>query len=318
MLTDTAEISVKGKFLTVPAICVDNITVIVVGKWIKTAIIKDETWQEGVVVGDPENILKVLNDRKPKTDIFTFSQKLPDTEPKYNYPYDWDNVAAISITTYENWWKKRLSKWTRKNVRRAVKRGVVIKKAEFNKKLINGIVEINNETPFRTGRPFWHYGKSFDQVKKDYSDFQSKSEIYGAYFNDELIGILKLVYMGKIVSILQILCKNTHYDKRPANALIAKAVEVAANRKASYLIYGKYIYDENENSSLTEFKRRNGFEKFLTPTYYVPLSVKGKIIMFLDLHLGIKRLIPKPILYFLLKQREKIYKRRIALSEKTG
>ena len=70
-------------------------------------------------------------------------------------------------------------------------------------------------------------------------------------------------------NIVQILSMIKHYDKRPANALIAKAVEICAQKEVSHMIYYNYIYNDPK-SSLTEFKRRNGFEKVLLPRYYVP------------------------------------------------
>ena len=61
-------------------------------------------------------------------------------------------------------------------------------------------------------------------------------------------------------------------DKRPANALIAKMVEVCEAKGISHLIYGLYNYGNKRNSSLLEFKIRNGFEEFLVPRYYIPLT----------------------------------------------
>ena len=69
-----------------------------------------------------------------------------------------------------------------------------------------------------------------------------------------------------------------HYDKRPANALIAKAVEICEQEGISHLMYCNYVYNDPK-SSLTEFKRRNGFEKVLLPRYYIPLTPKGKIAL---------------------------------------
>ena len=93
-----------------------------------------------------------------------------------------------------------------------------------------------------------------------------------------------------------------HYDKRPANALIAKAVEICAQKGISHLVYYSYIYNDPK-SSLTEFKRRNGFEKVLLPRYYIPLTAKGKIALNLGLHRGLVKTIPNPLLSHLLRFR---------------
>jgi hypothetical protein len=107
-----------------------------------------------------------------------------------------------------------------------------------------------------------------------------------------------------------------HYDKRPANALIAKAVEICEQKGISHLLYYNYIYNDPK-SSLTEFKRRNGFEQVLLPRYYIPLTPKGKIALSLELHRGLVQRIPKPLLMQLLKMRSLWYARNSKAIEGT-
>src|SRR5262249_29878333 len=126
---------------------------------------------------------------------------------------------------------------------------------------------------------------------------------------NELVGFIKMVYMGEIAGILQLLCKKRHYDKRPANALLARAVELCHKKGLKYLIYGQYIYGNKSDSSLTEFKRRNGFEQILIPRYYMPLTVKGKIAFQAGLHHGLKQLLPKSTLDFAIKLRSMWYEK---------
>jgi hypothetical protein len=289
------EISIGGKFRRVRAMSFDDLTIIILGGWIKTATVKDEMWLPGNVINDPESVIAKLRKERTGADIFSFTQKLPNIQPKYRYRKEWYNVAAIPISSYADWWENRLSQVTRKNVRRAARRGIIVRRVDFSDNLIEGIVKINNETPIRQGRRFWHYGKSFEAVKKDYSDFLDRSDILGAYYDDELVGFTRIVYMGETASILQLLCLNRYYDKRPANALIARAVELCAEKELTYLVYGQYIYDKVPGP-LTEFKRRNGFEQFLLPSYFIPLTIKGQIAMKCNVHLGMKRLLPKGLL----------------------
>jgi hypothetical protein len=101
-----------------------------------------------------------------------------------------------------------------------------------------------------------------------------------------------MIYMGEIAGILQLLCRDSHRDKRPANALVARAVEICHARGLKYLTYGQYVYGKREDSTLTEFKRRNGFEKFLLPRYYVPLTLTGKLALRSGLHKGLKHFVP--------------------------
>src|SRR5262249_61645658 len=133
----------------------------------------------------------------------------------------------------------------------------------------------------------------------------------GAYVNDELIGLIQLIYMGEVAAILELLTKSSHYDKRPANALIAKAVELCAADGLSYLTYGKYTYgNKGTDNPLTEFKRRNGFEEFRIPRYYVPLTSTGRLVLACRLHRGALGILPQTAIASLLNLRGKWYRVR--------
>ena len=149
---------------------VNGTSLLVSGRIIKVGSIKDEDWFESDALGDLEVLIKNINEHKAKIDIFSFSQKLPETKPKYDYYMEWDNVAAIPITTFDDWWEKKLPQVTRKNVRRAEETGRC-RVSEFNDEFVSGIVKIYNETPIRQGRKFWHFGKEFGTVKKENSTF---------------------------------------------------------------------------------------------------------------------------------------------------
>lgn len=206
--------------------------------------------------------------------------------------------------------EKRLESSVRRAFRKAAKSGVVVKRAEFDDAFVNGIAGINNETPFRQGKAFWHYQKSFDAVKYENSTYPARNIFIGAYYENQLIGFIRIIYTDKVASIIQLLSMVKHYDKRPANALIAKAVEICEQEGFSHLMYCNYIYND-PNSSLTEFKRRNGFEQVLVPRYFIPMTLKGRIVLRLGLHRGFVQRIPKPILLRLLKIRNSWYEQRI-------
>ena len=89
--------------------------------------------------------------------------------------------------------------------------------------------------------------------------------------------------MGKLASILNIVRDPNHFDKRPGNVLLAEVVKACVEKKVTYLIYGKYVYGNKTSSSLTEFKRRNGFEMVRFPRYYIPLNIKSRVIVKLRL-----------------------------------
>ncbi len=306
MEPNLVEIRVGGRELMVPSVRVGNRTVVSVGKWIKMATVQDELWLEDEGVVDPEAFIRQLNEQNLKADVFTFTQKVTRAQVRQFYRHDLDNVAAIPLTTYDAWWNG-LSQDPRKNVRRAAKRGVTVQAVDLDDHLINGIVGIYNETPMRQGKLFGHYGKSFETVKKEVSTFPGRSQFVAAYLGTELIGFIKVVHMGNISGILHIVAKVQHEDKRPANAMVAKAVELCCQRNAEFLLHGKYVYGNKVNSPLTEFKRRCGFQKFDVPRYYVPLTIKGWVFVTLGLQKGLLGLLPPSLIDFLVATRAKFF-----------
>ena len=303
----TQTISVKGKAVVVPALSVGNARVIVSGKWLRLAVIHDEEWLEQAMLPDPLALLESLKKGGLKADVFSFTQRIPDVHPRYTFPMEWDNAAVIPITTYQNWWEK-LPQVARRNVRIAAKKGIDIRLVPFGDEFVQGILSIYNEAPTRLGRRFWHFGKDFETLKRENGTYLERSDFIGAYFEGKLIGFTKLVYVDRIASIMQILSMIQHQDKRTTNALIAKAVEVCAAKGMSHLMYCKYVYDSNESSLLTDFKRRNGFERLEFPRYYVPLTRRGRLALVLRAHHGMKGLLPRPLLQAALQLRAKYYR----------
>ena len=311
-----SEIGVKGKPVSVRSAHVDGRIVLTTGGWLKVATVQDEDLVEGELLADPEAFIAHVKQSGLNADIFTFAQKLPDTAPRYEYRAEWDNLAVIPITTFTHWWETRVESSVRRAVRKAEKAGVVTSVAEFDDAFVRGIVNINNETPVRQGKPFWHFHKSFEAVKCENATYAERNVFLGASYQGELIGFIRLTRTDTVAHIIQLLTMTKHFDKRPANALIAKAVEVCEQKGISHLTYRNYIYNDPK-SSLTEFKRRNGFEKVMLPRYYVALTAKGKIATALGLHRGLARCIPQPLLTFLLRLRSSWYTRKAKAVEGT-
>lgn len=304
----SAAVSVKGKAASVPSLMVQNRKVVSEGKWLKIASVHDEVWLEGQPVEDPEAFVQVLKQGSLRADIFTFAQALPQSEPQYKFHFEWDNYAVAPTSDFKAWWEG-LPQESRKNVRRSERRGAATKAVEFSDALVHGIKEIYDETPVRQGRRFWHYGKDFETVKRDNSSYLERSQFIGVYHSDKLIGFLKMVFVGPTARIMQILSRNEHFDKRPTNALLAKAVEICSQRSISNLVYGQYIYDNKADSPVTEFKRRNGFQQVLLPRYYIPLSAVGRMALAAGLHRGLKSRLPAPVLSCALGIRNAVYER---------
>lgn len=307
MTVRSSRISVKGRWVNVPALDVDGHTIVVTGRWLKVAAVKDEEWEEGDVIVSPEQFFAHAQQLKDLgADMFTFSQKLSDPTPRLSLYHDWDSIAAIPVVSYSDWWTNRVPTRLRQDVKKAAKLGVVVRQAAFTEDLIRSIMNIYDETPVRQGRPFWHYKKTFDAVKLDNSSYLERSEFLGAFCGGELIGFIKVVFVDRVARIMQILSKDAHRDKRPMNALIAKAVELCEVRGCSHLVYGNYRYAQGADS-VTAFKHRNGFEEILVPRYYVPLTTKGALALRLRLHRGAKEVVPERVLRVLRRTRMRIY-----------
>lgn len=293
------EVQVKGKPVMMPAVEIGGLIVLVDGRRLKIAAVKDEEFLDGEPVTDPLPVIAALKSTRLRPDIFSFSQKLPNVTPRYSYYKEWENFAAIPITTYADWLEHRITYDVRKAVKRAQRSGVEIKLAEYDDEFVRGICTIYNETPFRQGKAFWHYQKDFATVKKENATFADRACFIGAYIKGELVGFIKMVYVGSYAATIQVLSQVKHRREKVSNAMISKALEVCIEKGRTHFVYGRYVYN-NPDSSLTEFKRRNGFEPILVPRYYVPLTVKGAIALKLGLHRSMSEMIPvwmRPILH---------------------
>ena len=312
---ENIEIRIAGKTMYVPSADVCGQTVVVTGGWLRTAAVKDEELVEKQIVEDPIEFIQRLKESRLRADIFSFAQKLPEVTPKYHYHFEWDNLAVIPITCFNDWWEKRLPQEARKNVRRSAKRGVVVRPVQFSDELVKGIHEIYNESRIRQGVPFRHFGKDFETIKREMATYLDRSEFQGAYLDEELIGFTKMVYVDRNASIIHIISKMEHHDKRPMNALVAGAVKSCESKSMQFLVYRKFVYSGNTDSSLTEFKRRNGFEEIKFPRYYLPLNAKGTLAIKAGLHRGLKNVLPMPMMKLLRDLRSRYYRNRSGLPE---
>jgi len=210
---------------------------------------------------DPAALLAELRKSGKRVDIFTFLQKLPETAPKYPYPFEIDNLAVLPVSTFDNWWNNQIRSFPRNRARQAEKRGVVLREVPYGDELVKGICGIYNETPMRQGKPFPHYGMTLERGREYAGTFLDRSIYIGAFVGDTMIGFIKLVMdESKNQSCLvHILSMVEHRYKAPSNALIVQAVRSCAEHKIPYLIYEQFNYGKKEGDSLSHFKEVNGF-----------------------------------------------------------
>jgi hypothetical protein len=266
------EMIVAGKPANVDCVIVNGQTYSISSKLLRVATIEEE-WHQDVT--QPEEVIAQLAQCRPKPDLFTFWQRVPDREPKYDYHKSWESLAVADLTKgYDHWWNKQVKGTTRNMVRKSEKAGVVTRECAMDDQFVAGLVELFNESPVRQGFPFWHYGKDAATIKREFSRFLFREDIVGAYLGDELIGFTMMANAGKYGMVGMFLAKIKHRDKAVNNALMAKTVEVCCKRNLPYLTYTTF-----RQTSLVDFKRHNGFEEFKVPRYFVPLTPKGQLAL---------------------------------------
>jgi len=233
-----------------------------------------------------------------RIDLFTFIQSLPDTSPKFSYPFVWDNLAVLRVSTFEHWWTKQVDAKTRNMVRKGEKKGVLLREEPFNETLVRGIWQIYNENPVRQGKPFPHFGKDLQRVYEEEATYLDHSIFVGAYFENELIGFVKLLCdeRGSQAGLLNIISLIRHRDKAPTNALVAQAVRSCAERGIPYLVYANFAYGKKGRDTLSDFKSNNGFQRVDLPRYYVPLTRLGTLSYRFGLYKRLADHVPEPLM----------------------
>jgi hypothetical protein len=236
--------------------------------------------------------LRKLADRG--VDVYTFIERKWSSNipvPQKSWVKAEDNVGLLAVKTYDEW-LTLIGKKTRNMVRKAEKSGVKTEVIERSDKLAEGIWKIYNETPIRQDRAFPHYGAPLEHVKALVT-CEQESIYLGAFLNEELVGFIRLAFGYSTAVIQQILSLQKHADKAINNALIAKAVQVCAERRIAWLMYGRI----GNHPSLDKFKENNGFTKVVFPRYYVPLTGKGRLAIKLGLQREFKDSLPNALKY---------------------
>jgi hypothetical protein len=280
------------------------------GRFIRIGRLDAEKYQ---FLDDPQPVLDALRKSKPRVDIFTFMQRLPESTPKFGFPMEMDNFAALPVSTFDNWWMKQLGFKARNKAKQAEKKGVTVREVQFDDALVKGIWQIYNECPVRQGRAFSHYGKDIETVRKEEATYLDCSVFIGAYLSDALIGFIKLVKdeTGTQAGLMNIISMIQHRDKAPTNALVAQAVRSCAERHISYLVYSNFAYGKKQLDSVADFKERNGFLKIDVPRYYVPLTPMGSAVLRLGLHRRFADHLPEPWVAKVREFRNNWYNRKL-------
>lgn len=261
------------------------------GRVIRTARLEREKHE---IFADPEPLLDGLRRSGVRIDLFTFVQSLPETQPRYGYPMEWDNLAVLPVSTYEEWLRHQIRFAPRGRLRQAEKKGVSVRELPFDGSLVKGIREIYNECPIVQGKRSRHYGADLKTVHQKEATFLDRSIFAGAFLGDQLIGFIKLVVdeSGTQARLIEFMSMVRHRERCPSNALLAQAVRSCAERGIRLLIYEKFAYGKKAADGLAQFKEVNGFRRVDIPRYYVPFTHIGSLALRAGLHRGLADNLP--------------------------
>ena len=295
----------KGRVRWLRAAHVGACTVVASGRAWRHGHVRDENWFDDGAVGDPQAFLQALQASPLALDLCTFRVGASGVLPKGPCRVHEEPLAVIDARDPAAWWAG-VPQQTRKNVRRAERRGLVVREVDFDEALVRGIRRIYDETPMRQGRPFWHYGKDLEAVRRENATFLDRAGFLGAYVGEELVGFLKWVQVGRRARIMQILALVREQDRRPTMALIAHAVTVVHGRGLEGLVYDRMVYGNKAASPMTEFKRRMGFQPVVQPHVTVALTGRGRVVLALGLHRPLAERLPGPLVERLLGWRRTV------------
>lgn len=265
------------------------------------------------LLGNPEAVVEGLRNSGTRVDLFTFLQIKSDNAPKFAYAVEWENMAVLTVSTFDHWFNKQIRSEARNRARQAEKKGVTVREVPFDDVFVQGIWEVYNESAIRQGKPNVHYGKDVETVRREAATFLDRSIFIGAFLAEKLIGFVKLVTDAERThaNTMNIVAMVKYRDKATTNALIAQSVRSCAERGIRYLAYQNYTYGKKKPDHLTNFKEVNGFERVELPRYCVPLTPLGSAALRLGLHHSISERIPESIAVKLRELRSEWYKRKL-------
>jgi hypothetical protein len=302
----TAYFRKDRKFAMQSQINVQGVNIRIEGRLIRIARLEQEKYE---VLSEPESVLEGLRGSGVRIDLFTFVQNFPETQPKHTYPMEWDNLAVLPVSTFEEWYSRQIRFAPRGRIRQAEKKGVKVREVPFDDSLVRGIWKVYNESPICQGKRSRHYGSDLQTVREKEATFPEKSVFVGAFLDGEMIGFLRMVVdeLRKEARLIEFMSMVRHRDKCPSNALIAQGVRSCAERGVRFLIYERFAYGKKAADGLSQFKEVNGFGRVEIPRYYVPLTYFGSLAFRAGLHRNLAEHLPETLAESIRKARSAWY-----------
>ena len=267
--------------------CVQGRVLHITGGVLKIARLRSESY---VQVDDGLSFVLEFRKSRVRADILTFVEDINDPIVRYSFPHESERLAVLPITTYDEWFTKQLYNKPRNALRKALKSGIEIRLEELSESVLTGIKAVYDETPVRQGKRNRHYNKDLETIRKEHATLLDRSQFIVAYFAGEIIGFAKVTFSQDRGTLMNFLSKVSHRDKAVNNAILAKAVEICAERKMKCLAYG--VWGSGGTRGLDEFKLANGFACVEVPRYFVPLTWLGSVSLKAGVHRGLAHKMP--------------------------
>jgi hypothetical protein len=234
---------------------------------------------------DTEPTYELLTDLKKRgVDLLIFAQRsFLGSRPSYPFHREDEVIALLKIDTFDDWWKFKIGKKVRERIRGAQRKGVDVRPVKPDESFFKSAQNIYNETPIRQGLRYSGYGISLPAVKRKFENLE-RSNVLGAYYEEELIGFIWVVYGDRAASIESFVSLIEHRNKAPNNLLMAETIRSCSEKDFHFLWYAHMGYLEG----LDSFRKHHGFVGSSNPKYFVPLSSKGMLAIRLGVHRGLE------------------------------
>src|SRR5947208_13788121 len=115
----TKDTMIDGKPGRIECVDIDGQTYSL-SRGVATIIQLEDDWYDDV--RNPMLVIATLRESRLRADVFTFWQRLPKTNPEFEFRTEWESLAALPVTTYDHWWNKQIKPETRNLVRKAQKK----------------------------------------------------------------------------------------------------------------------------------------------------------------------------------------------------
>jgi GNAT superfamily N-acetyltransferase len=221
--------------------------------------------------------------KKEKVDVISFLDggKSRNLAAEFNTGWlkSYDILLMHEVRSFQYWWTK-VGKKTRNMVRKAEKNGVITSAIQPSGMLAKDICRIYNSTQKKQKRRNNDYGKTNQEVLKEITSSPDYVFIVSC-LNNEVVGFSQLVFYLDTVFIKRLLSLENYRDKGINNALLAKAIEISADRGVKKLIFAHWNPWTFPEESLINFAINNGFRLCKVTRYYAPLTWNGKVLIHL-------------------------------------